>query len=87
MSFHCASAAAERRVEVDVNYKGKVTKVARIDTLVEIPVVSKRKTVSKLLDVAGAQTLRYRKATGLRRVLLFNFGETKLVDGIKRHSL
>ncbi|HVX63286.1 MAG TPA: GxxExxY protein [Pirellulales bacterium] len=33
------------------------------------------------------QTLSYLKATGLKRALLVNFGERRLVDGIKRVSL
>ena len=40
-----------------------------------------------LPDVATAQTLSYLKATGLKRALLLNFGEKRLVDGIKRISL
>ncbi len=37
--------------------------------------------------VLGAQTLSYLKATGLHRALLLNFGEQRLIDGIKRISL
>jgi GxxExxY protein len=37
--------------------------------------------------VATAQVLSYRKATGLKRALLINFGVKKLTDGIKRFSL
>jgi GxxExxY protein len=33
-----------------------------------------------------AQILSYLKATGLKRGLIINFGEKKLVDGIKRVS-
>jgi len=40
-----------------------------------------------LPEVALAQTLSYLKATALRTALLINFGEKKLVDGIKRISL
>ena len=79
--------AAERQVDVDVLYKGKVIKGQRIDLLVEKQVVVELKAVSRLPDVAVAQTLSYLRATGLRRGLLLNFGESKLVDGIKRISL
>ncbi|MEX2359108.1 MAG: GxxExxY protein [Pirellulaceae bacterium] len=34
-----------------------------------------------------AQTLSYLKATRLNQGLLLNFGESRLVDGIKRLSL
>jgi GxxExxY protein len=43
--------------------------------------------VTSLPDVAIAQALSYLKATGLKRALLINFGERKLVNGIKRISL
>ena len=43
--------------------------------------------MNKLADVATAQVLSYLKATGLKLALLINFGEKRLVDGIKRISL
>jgi len=45
------------------------------------------KSVKSLPAVATAQVLSYLKATGLARALLLNFGEARLVDGIKRISL
>ena len=78
---------AERQVEVDVIYKGIVIKGQKLDMLVSKEVVVELKAVSKLPDVATAQTLSYLKATGLKRALLLNFGEKRLVDGIKRISL
>jgi len=45
------------------------------------------KFITRLPDVAKAQTLSYLKATGLKRALLVNFGEHRLVDGITRLSL
>ncbi len=77
---------AERQVEVDVNYKGKIIKGHRLDLLVKKEVVIELKAVSKLPDVATAQALSYLKATGLKRALLLNFGESRLIDGIKRLS-
>ncbi|HUY87411.1 MAG TPA: GxxExxY protein [Pirellulales bacterium] len=77
----------ERQVEVDVTYKGIIIKGQKLDILVENQVVVELKAVSKLPEVALAQTLAYLKATGLKRALLLNFGEKRLVDGIKRISL
>ena len=50
-------------------------------------VVAELKSLTKLPDVALAQVLSYLKAAGLRRALLINFVEKRLVDGIKRVSL
>jgi GxxExxY protein len=79
--------AVQRQVEVDVIYKEISIKGQRVDLLVEEDVVVELKAVSKLPEVATAQTLSYLKATGLKRALLLNFGEQRLVDGIKRISL
>lgn len=76
----------ERQIEVDILYKNKRIKGQRLDMLVENEVVVELKSVSKLPEVALAQTLSYLKATGLKRALLINFGEKKLIDGIKRIS-
>ncbi len=78
---------AAQQVEVDVVYKGKIIKGQKVDVLVERQVIVELKAVSKLPEVAVAQTLSYLKATGLKRALLVNFGEKRLVDGIKRISL
>jgi len=77
----------QRQVEVDVNYKGHVIKGQRIDLLVAGEVIVELKAVAHLPDVAVAQTLSYLKATGLKRALLINFSERKLVNGVKRISL
>jgi GxxExxY protein len=77
----------QRQVEIDVIYKGRVIKGQRIDLLVEDEVIIEIKSVSRLPEIATAQTLSYLKATGLKRGLLINFGEKRLVDGIKRVSL
>lgn len=49
----------ERQVDVDVIYKDIVIKGQKIDMLVEKEVVVELKAVSKLPDVATAQTLSY----------------------------
>lgn len=77
----------QRQVEVDVNYKGHIIKEQRIDLLVAEEVIVELKAVAHLPEVAVAQTLSYLKATGLKRALLINFGERKLVNGVKRLSL
>jgi GxxExxY protein len=77
----------QRQVEVDVDYKGHIIKGQRIDLLVAGEVIVELKAVANLPEVAVAQTLSYLKATGLKRALLINFGERKLVNGIKRISL
>jgi GxxExxY protein len=85
-------------VELSINAKrtwnsftmNKVIKDQRIDLLVEDNgdrVVVDLKSLSKLPDVATAQLLSYLKATKLNRGLLINFGEKRLVDGVRRISL
>ncbi len=75
----------ERQKEMDVIYK--VIKGQRLDLIVNGEVVVEIKSVRKLEDVFTAQVLSYLKSTGLKRALLINFGESKLVDGVKRFSL
>ncbi len=87
MEFEIQGIGYERQVAVDVIYKGRAITGQRLDILVEHEVVVEIKAVSTLPDVAMAQTLSYLKATDLKRALLINFGETKLVRGIKRISL
>jgi GxxExxY protein len=77
----------ERQVEVDVIYKGHVIKGQRIDLLVAGEVVVEIKAISTLPEVATAQVLSYLRATRLKLALLLNFGESRLVDGVKRLSL
>lgn len=77
----------ERQVALDVIYKSKRIKGQRIDILVADEVIVELKSVIKLQDIFMAQTLSYLKSTQLKRALLINFGEKRLVDGIKRISL
>lgn len=85
--FSLRGIRCERQVEVEVCYKGKSLQGQRLDILVEGQVVVELKSLTKLPDVSLAQTLSYLKGTGLRRALLINFGQEKLIDGIKRISL
>ncbi|MEM6364333.1 MAG: GxxExxY protein [Planctomycetota bacterium] len=79
--------ACERQKAVDVIYKRQVIKGQKLDVLVEGKVVLELKAVAKLPDVAIAQTLSYLKSTGLKRALLINFSQSRLIDGVKRISL
>lgn len=76
-----------RQAEVDVLYKGHVIKGQRVDLLVNGEVVVELKAISRLPDVASAQVMSYLLATHLKRALLLNFGERRMVDGIKRFSV
>ena len=49
-------------------------------------VIIEIKSLSKLPEVVMAQILSYLKATGLKRGLIMNFGEKRLIDGIRRVS-
>ncbi|MBT5306393.1 MAG: GxxExxY protein [Candidatus Scalindua sp.] len=77
----------QQQKEVDVFYKDKIIKGQRLDLIVHGEVVVEIKSVSKMKDIFTAQILSYLKATGLKRGLLINFGEARLVDGVKRFSL
>jgi GxxExxY protein len=77
----------EQQVPADVVYKGKIIKGQRIDLLVEEEVIVEIKSVSRLPEIAVAQTISYLKATNLKRGLIINFGEKRLIDGIKRVSV
>ena len=77
----------ERQACVDIVYKDTIIKGQRIDLLVENRVVVELKSTSKITEIFIAQTLSYLKSTGLKQALLINFGQTRLIDGIKRISL
>jgi len=77
----------ETQVAVDVVYKGRVIHGQRLDLLVQNEVIVEIKSLSNVPDVAMAQLLSYLKATSLKRGLVINFGENRLVDGIKKISL
>jgi GxxExxY protein len=87
VELHLRGIDCQRQVEVDVVYKGHVIKGQRLDMLVAGAVILEIKAVAKLPEFATAQVLSYLKATGLKRGLLLNFSESRLVDGIKRLSL
>jgi GxxExxY protein len=79
-----------RQAPMEMHYKDKVIKDQRIDLIVEDEgdrAVVDLKSVSKLPDIATAQVLSYLKSTRLQRSLVINFGEKRLVDGVRRLSL
>jgi GxxExxY protein len=76
-----------RQKEVFVLYKDKVIKGQRLDLVVNNEVIVEIKSVRKLDEVFSAQVLSYLKSTGLKKALLINFGQERLVDGVKRFSL
>ena len=75
-----------RQAEIDVVYKGHVLKGQRLDLIVEDAVVVELKSLVKMSDIVLAQALSYLKASGLKRALIINFGEKRLIDGVKRVS-
>ena len=77
----------ERQKDVNILYKNRIIKGQRIDLLVGEEVVVEIKAVKKNEDVFCAQVLSYLKSTGLHRGLLINFGQERLVDGVRRFSL
>ena len=73
-----------RQIPTDVMYKGRIIKGQRIDLIIRNEVVIELRSVSRIHEVVFAQLLSYLKATGLKRGLIINFGEKRLVDGIRR---
>lgn len=74
----------ERQAMVRTSYKGHELSAQRNDILVSGEVVVELKSVARTNEAHYAQVLSYLKATGLRKGLLINFGEARLVDGVKR---
>lgn len=74
----------QRQIGIDVCYKGQRIKGQRIDLIVEREIILELKSVSRIHEVVFAQLLSYLKFTGLKLGLIINFGEKRLVDGIRR---
>jgi GxxExxY protein len=77
----------KRQVPADIIYKGHVIKGQRLDLLGEKEVVVEIKSFSRPPDTVLSQTISYLKATNLKRGLIINFGEKRLIQGIKRVSV
>jgi len=85
--FELQGIAYARQALVRTRYKDRELSPQRVDLLVENEVILELKSVAKTSDAHVAQVLSYLRATGLHKGLLLNFGENRLVDGIKRVSL
>jgi len=84
IEFELRGIAFRRQVEVDVHYKGHAIKGQRLDLLAGEEVIVELKPQCQLPEFVTAQVLSYLRATGLKRALLINFAEKRLVDGVKR---
>ena len=85
--FEFQDISYKRQIRINVTYKGHVISGQRIDLLVENEVIVEIKSLTKIPDIAIAQTLSYLRATRLKRGLLINFGASRIHQGIKRLSL
>lgn len=85
--FNLQGIKYERQLPVDITYKGHVIKGQRLDLLVEKEVIVEIKSFKRPPNTVISQAISYLKATNLKRGLIINFGENRLVDGIKRVSV
>ncbi|HNS21715.1 MAG TPA: GxxExxY protein [Sedimentisphaerales bacterium] len=85
--FQLQNIAYERQVPADIVYKDRVIKGQRLDLVVEKQVVVEIKSIRQTPGVVISQTISYLKATNLKRGLIINFGERRLIDGVKRVSV
>ena len=85
--FNLQNIHYERQYEFNVVYKNKIIRGQRLDLLVRNEVIIEIKSLRKLPDITMAQIFSYLTATKLKRGLIINFGEKRLIDGIKRISL
>jgi len=77
----------QRQVSTDTRYKDIIIRGQRIDVVVNEDVIVEVKSLKKLPDIATSQVISYLHAMNLKRGLLINFGQQKLIDGVKRISL
>ena len=75
--------AVQRQVSTNIRYKDIVIRGQRIDLVVNEEIVVEVKSLKKLPDIATSPALSYLHAMKLSRGLLINFGQHKLIDGIK----
>jgi GxxExxY protein len=79
-----AGLRVERQKEIAIPYRDMQLHGQRLDLVIEDSIIVELKSVSKLLDVHGAQLLSYPRATGLPLGFLFNFNVTWMREGLKR---
>jgi len=77
----------QRQVSTDIQYKDIIIRGQRIDVVVNEEVIVEVKSLKKLPDIATSQVISYLHTMNLKRGLLINFGQQKLIDGVKRISL
>ena len=82
-----AGLSVQRQVSTDIRYKNIIIQGQRIDIVVNEEVIVEIKSLKRLPDIATSQVLSYLHAMKLKRGLLINFGQLKLIDGVKRISL
>ena len=77
----------KRQVSTNVRYKDIIIQGQRIDVVVNGEVIVEVKSLVKLPEVSTSQVISYLHAMKLKRGLLINFGQKKLIEGVKRISL
>lgn len=87
LEFDLQGIKYKRQEPVDLLYKGNKLSGFRVDLLVEDEVVVELKAINISPGTVMSQTISYLKATNLKRGLIINFGQNRLVDGIKRVSI
>ena len=76
----------EREFPIPVIYKGKIISMGfRADILVDHTILLEIKSAAALLPVHEAQVLTYLRLSRYRVALLFNFGASRLKDGLRRY--
>jgi len=75
----------ERQKDVSISYKGNVLSTPlRLDLLVNGLVIIEAKAVNLYNKIFEAQALTYLRLLNLKLVLVINFGETRVGNGIHR---
>lgn len=75
----------ERQLVLPIQYKNtQLQSGLRLDLLVNRAVVVELKSVSELNPISKSQVLTYIRLLNLKLGLILNFGQPKLVDGVKR---
>ncbi len=75
----------ERQVQVPIKYKGQsLGTPMRLDLVVEEMVVVECKATTEYNSIFEAQVLTYLRMTGLKLVMVINFGVKFVKDGIHR---
>ena len=77
--------AVQAQVQVPVCYKNIILRdPMRVDLLVDRKVIIEVKATEKELAIHKAQVLTYLRLTKLKLGLVLNFGQERLLDGLKR---